>query len=90
MKQFFNLILLLSFFFTQNTFAQKPGTGLVFDLPSYRGTPYKMKLTASNYESLPKKASLEKYCPTPGDQGPYGTCVAFASAYHLRTILHAK
>ena len=70
--------------------AQEPeqGTGLIFDLPSYRGTPYKATLTAESYEKIPSSASLEKYCPTPGDQGRYGTCVAFAVAYHMRTILY--
>jgi len=87
MKAFFSfLFFLFAFSFIQ---AQQ-GTGLVFDLQSYRGTPYKMKLTAGTYADLPASASLESYCPTPGDQGNYGTCVAFASAYHLRTILYAK
>ncbi len=88
MKTLFSFLiaLLLVSFATQ---AQR-GTGLNFDLQSYRGTPYKMQLTAGSYESMPVSASLEKYCPTPGDQGAYGTCVAFAAAYHLRTILHAK
>jgi hypothetical protein len=64
------------------------GTGLIFDLPSYRGTPYKAELTAASYADIPKSASLERYCPTPGDQGRYGTCVAFAVAYHMRTVLY--
>lgn len=66
----------------------EPGTGLIFDLPSYRGTPYKAQLTAQSYADLPSRASLEPYCPTPGDQGKYGTCVAFAVAYHMRTVLY--
>lgn len=86
--KFISTIILL--FYALLLSAQSPGTGLVFDLPSYRGTPYKMKLSAGDYSNLPTSASLEKYCPSPGDQGPYGTCVAFASAYHLRTILFAK
>ncbi len=86
-------LLVLFFFFCASqtyTYAQRRATGLVFDVPSYRGTPYKMKLTASSYASVPSSFSLESYCPTPGDQGPYGTCVAFAVAYHTRTILTAK
>lgn len=65
----------------------EPGTGLLFDLPSYRGAPYKATLTEASYAAAPLKASLEAYCPTPGDQGKFGTCVAFAVAYHARTIL---
>lgn len=64
------------------------GTGLIFDLPSYRGTPYKAALTAQSYNGIPASASLEQYCPTPGDQGKYGTCVAFSVAYHMRTVLY--
>ncbi len=37
---------------------------------------------------LPSSASLKMYCPTPGDQNPYGTCVAWASSYGARTILY--
>jgi Papain family cysteine protease/Domain of unknown function (DUF4384) len=81
------LLLLLA---ATSLFSQKKGTGFVFDLPSLRGTPYKAKLTMQSYQSMPTAASLEKYCPTPGDQGQYGTCVAFAAGYHLRTILWAK
>lgn len=65
----------------------QPGTGLLFDLPSYRGAPYKATLTEASYAATPPKASLEAYCPRPGDQGKFGTCVAFAVAYHARTIL---
>ena len=90
MNNYLKALIVLCSLGVQSLYPQSPGTGLIFDLPSYRGTPYKMKLTASNYKALPSSASLEKYCPTPGDQGPYGTCVAYASAYHLRTILYAR
>lgn len=66
---------------------ERPGTGLIFDAPSYRGTPYKPFLARSSYAELPKSVSLEKYCPTPGDQGKYGTCAAWAIGYHMRTVL---
>jgi hypothetical protein len=75
-------------FLASTLFAQEqPGTGLDFDLPSYRGTPYKALLTSDSYAELPARASLEAYCPTPGDQGRHGTCTAFAVAYHARTVL---
>lgn len=83
--------LLFFLFFPFFLLAQpKKGTGLVVDMPSLRGTPYKAKLTLKSYKSVPAAASLEKYTPVPGDQGQYSTCVAFATAYHLRTILWAK
>ncbi len=87
MKQ---ILLFLSLFLCLSLNAQEKGTGLIFDPPTLRGIPYKAKLTANSYGSMPASASLEKYCPTAGDQGRYGTCVAFAAGYHLRTILYAK
>jgi len=39
-----------------------------------------------SYAPLPPAASLKKYCPIPGNQGQYGTCTAWASAYGARTI----
>ncbi len=75
---------------TSVAFAQKKGTGMIFDPPSLRSIPYKAKLTSQSYKSVPAAASLERFCPTPGDQGQYSTCVAFATAYHLRTILYNK
>jgi hypothetical protein len=35
---------------------------------------------------LPRTVSLKQYAPAPGNQGRYGTCVAWASAYAARTI----
>ena len=87
MKQ---LLVLVPVFFAATLFAQQRATGMIFDAPSLRSIPYKAKLTSESYGNMPSSASLEKYCPTPGDQGAYGTCVAFATAYHLRTILHNK
>lgn len=72
------------------TNAQQRATGMIYDPPSLRAIPYKAKLTSESYGAMPPAASLEKYCPTAGDQGQYGTCVAFAVAYHLRTILYNK
>lgn len=39
---------------------------------------------------LPEKVSLQKYCPTPLNQGQQGSCVAWASAYAARTIIEAR
>lgn len=73
---------------TPVSFAEIYGTGLEFDEAAYRAVPYKAPVTAETYANLPRAASLEKYTPTPGDQGPFGTCTAFATAYHMRTILY--
>lgn len=72
------------------SFAQSYQTGMVWDEQAYRSIPYKIQFTASTYDNLPSAYSLEKYAPIPGDQGPYGTCVAYAAAYGLRTIMLAK
>lgn len=71
-------------------FPQHRATGLIFDSAAVRAIPHKAPLTAASYRGMPSSVSLEQYCPTPGDQGQYGTCVAFATAYHLRTILYTK
>lgn len=39
---------------------------------------------------LPTKVDLSKNLPKVGDQGEYGTCVAWATAYNCRTWLYAK
>ncbi len=85
---FFGLLFLI--FSTFSLLAQKPRTGMVVDRAQYKATPYKAKLSTRSFKSMPAKASLEAFCPTPGDQGEYGTCVAFAAAYSMRTIMWAK
>lgn len=41
-------------------------------------------------ENLPPSVDLTNYLPPIGDQGQYGTCVAWATAYNCRTFLNAK
>jgi hypothetical protein len=38
---------------------------------------------------LPEAVSLQKFAPTPGNQGEQGSCVAWSSAYAARSILEA-
>lgn len=66
------------------------GTGLIFDTIGTRSLPQHAILTSDSYRGLPSSVSLEQYCPTAGSQGKFGTCVGFASAYALRTILFVK
>ncbi len=83
------LALLLLLFLPLWTFAQTNyPTGEVFDAELYNSLPLKAK--TSTRSLLPPRASLEQYCPTPGDQGEYMTCSAWSSAYHFRTIIEAK
>ncbi|MCQ2203949.1 MAG: C1 family peptidase [Bacteroidales bacterium] len=44
----------------------------------------------SDMTGLPTKVDLSAYLPPVGDQGQFGTCVAWAAAYHGRTWLYAK
>ena len=81
---------LLLLFATGIMFAQQYPMGMDWDEESYRSIPYKAQFTSATYDDLPKSVSLEKWSPTPGNQGQYGTCVAFAAAYGLRTMMLAK
>ncbi len=77
--------------FSLHAQAQKGhGMGEVYNLELIAKTPQKVKVSHRSFEDLPSSFSLEKYCPTPGDQGQYGTCTAWASAYGVATILYAK
>ena len=82
------ILLLAAWIFVSTLSAQNRPTGEVFDAELYNSLPLKAKVSSRNI--LPPRASLEKYCPTPGDQTSYMTCSAWSSAYHFRTIIEAK
>lgn len=42
-----------------------------------------------NRNPLPESANLQKFAPTPGNQGQQGSCVAWSSAYAARTIVES-
>ena len=69
---------------------QRPGMGATFSLESIANTPKKVQLSFQSFRGMPEEVSLEEYCPTPGNQGNHGTCVAFANGYAIGTILYAK
>lgn len=89
MKPRFFITLILSIIFTQ-LFSQDKGTGMTIDLEVLKKTPKKVELAYASYRGMPSSFSLEKYAPSVGDQGQYGTCVAFACAYGAATILFAQ
>ena len=72
-----------------NLWAQEYGRGLEFDDEIYSRVPLTATLTTRSYKDLPRKVSLQKYAPTPGSQGRTGTCVAWSTAYHGRTMLES-
>lgn len=77
--------------FYATTFAQRKfAMGEVIDMELISKTPQKVRISERSFQGLPTSYSLEQYCPTPGDQGNYGTCTAWANGYGLATILYAK
>ena len=72
-----------------NVNAQQYPTGLIFDDEAYEETFLTAPLMRGDYGDLPSKASLKEYTPIPGNQNPFGTCVAWATAYAARTISFA-
>ena len=65
-------------------------TGATFNPVTIEATPQKVPLSFRSFTSMPSSFSLEKYCPTPANQGKHGTCTAFANGYAIATILYAK
>ena len=65
-------------------------TGGEMNKELYEETEIFEALVDNRKNPLPERVSLEKYCPTPLNQGVQGSCVAWASAYAARTIIEAQ
>ena len=82
-----NVLLFLFCLAALNTSSQIPkATGLIFDDSKYLQTDrlsFALKWTEAD---LPNLSSLKLYCPTPGNQGEIGSCVAWATGYAALTI----
>jgi hypothetical protein len=85
MKKFICLIL-SAFIFLPFAYSQNYGKGAVLDKKHYESLTRKAVQVSRAYESLPKAVSLKGYAPNAGNQGMYGTCTAWSSAYGARTI----
>ena len=74
------LLLCLAFGMAQAN-AQQRSTGAIFNASTIEATPQKVTLSFRSFAAMPSSYSLEKYCPTPANQGNQGqgTCVAFAN-----------
>lgn len=84
LRSFIGFIILIS---CHNLLAQTPyGAGMNFNHEAYKRLPVTAPLTRGDFDNLPKRISLQPYAPTPGNQGSTGTCTAWSSAYHARTI----
>ncbi len=69
--------------------AQERKTGAIFDPSAYDQVAFKATLTRGLY-AYPARASVKQYAPYSGDQGRYGTCTAWSTAYSAVTIIYAK
>lgn len=69
--------------------ASAQGTGLVFDDEALHEIPKTASLASRDFTDLPRKIDLSIYAPEVGNQGQTGTCTAWSSVYHARTITYA-
>lgn len=82
-------ILIVIFLTSIKLLAQEFGLGLLLDDSLYANSPTSAPLMRGDYSDLPASASLKLNAPTPGNQGPFGTCAGWSTAYAGRTILEA-
>jgi len=85
-NKFFTILAVICMLGVCNLQAQKQGTGCILDATLYEKVSLVMPLLRGEYENLPKAHSMRKYAPTPQNQGSYGNCVGWATAYAARTI----
>lgn len=83
------LILFVFILSPYNLIAQLYGRGLNLNERSDDKTIVSATLMRGDFQELPSRFTLKKFCPTPGNQGMYATCAGWASAYSGRTILNA-
>jgi hypothetical protein len=82
---------ILSIYLTISTLsAQERAMGMDWDPEITKKSPQKIQLASVSYRGMPSAYSLEKYTPSVGDQGNYGTCNAFACAYAAATMVFAQ
>lgn len=83
------LISVLLFICIASRAQENRAMGEVIDLALIAKTPQKIQISERSFRGMASSFSLEKYTPTPGDQGNYGTCTAWATGYGVATILYA-
>lgn len=84
-------IFLLSIIPFSNTYSQSFDDlkfGDVFDPIAFEKAP-KVNFPKGRKNGFAPKRSLKRFCPTAGNQGSFGSCVAYAYAYGGLTILNA-
>ncbi|GAA4403098.1 hypothetical protein GCM10023187_18840 [Nibrella viscosa] len=84
----FGVLVLVGWIHAQPAAAQTSiNPGMLLDDEGYEQAPFQEIVTKV---PLPARVSYESYCPSVQKQGTYSTCVGFACAYYMRTILEAK
>ncbi|MES2800047.1 MAG: C1 family peptidase [Bacteroidota bacterium] len=68
-----------------STFAQKRAMGAKLDREKMKSSMQMVEKPLGFGANLPKSATLEKYLPPVGDQGNFGTCVGWSTAYYAST-----
>lgn len=84
----FKLLLLLLFINQYNSFAQF-ALGDATTEKEYSKILKGANRATRDFTDMPASSSLRKYAPTPGNQGQYGTCVAWSASYAARTISYS-
>lgn len=69
--------------------AQEYETGLLYSSEKSAEIPLRASALTRDLTLLPSSYSLKPYSPTPMNQGQYGTCVGWSSAYAAMTIANA-
>ena len=72
----FNILLISSL-----SFGQKYRMGDIFNPAEVENAPRQADLLTRDYSVSPSAYSLKKWCPIPKDQGNYGTCTSWSTAY---------
>ena len=83
------LLFITSLLMLTAAFAQQRAMGDNTSAEDYAKVLRSADRATRDLADLPSSYSLKKYAPAPGNQGQYGTCVAWSSAYAARTISYA-
>jgi len=89
MKKSLLFLLLFTIAAFGSLFAQENATGAIFNEAVYQSLPRKAVQYSKALDVLPRAFSLKQYAPYPGNQNPYSTCTAWATAYAGRTIMES-
>ena len=91
MKQLRKISLLLALFaFGWNASAQTYSTGANIDINMYNKAELGSFKGMGFVTSLPASVSYKQFTPVANDQGQYGTCVGWSSAYGTFTTAYAR